>query len=274
VDVALHAFRLVSRRKPFHFDRAETFEPGFAISDEYLRRFDGKLEYRGARVLDVGCGLGQTCIRLVERGAREAVGVDISRAAVDFGNEQIAMRGLSDRVQLRHIEDIADVDESFDVAVSQNSFEHIQYPERMIDELCERLRPGAQLAIGFSALWNSPWGGHIRHMTPLPWAHLIFPERIIISEQNRFYPPELHGRMGRSYAEYGLNQMTFRRFHDKMTSSGLREEFFVTNTHRDRWRSDLFGALRHLPGGAELFTFNVYGVWRKPQEERANPPAL
>jgi SAM-dependent methyltransferase len=265
VDVALHAFRLVSRRKQFRFDRGETFEPGFAISDEYLRRFEGSLDYQGQRVLDVGCGLGQTCITMVERGAREAIGVDINLAAVDFGNEQIAKRGLADHVRLRHIADITDVQDTFDVVISQNSFEHIQYPERMIDELYSRLRPGGQLAIGFSALWNSPWGGHIRHMTPVPWAHLIFPERVIIAEQNRFYPPELHGRMGHSFAEYGINQMAFHRFRDKMDSSGLVEELLVTNTHRDRWRRSLFSALRHLPNGTELFTFNVYGVWRKPE---------
>lgn len=250
MDAATLAFRLVSRRKQYQFDRAEEFEPGFAVTEEYLWRLGGRLTYRDASVLDVGCGLGQTCIYLVEHGAREALGVDINAEAVTFGKEQIEGRGLSDRIHLRHIDDITEVDGTYDVILSQNSFEHIQYPERMVDNLAARLKPNGLLAIGFGPLWNSPWGGHmVKHMTWVPWAHLIFPERVIIAEQNRFYPPELHGRMGKSYKEYGLNQMGFRRFRDKMASTGLRPKYFAVNVHRSRWRSLLFGALRRLPGG-------------------------
>jgi len=52
------------------------------------------------------------------------------------------------------------------------------------------LKQDGLLVIGFSPLWKAPYGGHIRFMTKLPWAHLIFPEEVIMAERRRFRPDE------------------------------------------------------------------------------------
>ena len=57
------------RHADLHDRQAEPF--GIAVMDALG-------EIRGARVLDVGCGTGATVTRLIERGAAEVVGVDLS----------------------------------------------------------------------------------------------------------------------------------------------------------------------------------------------------
>jgi SAM-dependent methyltransferase len=263
-DFATLAFRTVSRRQTFHFDRDIEFDAGFANAEKYLDRLGNRLPYRDADVLDVGCGLGSTCVYLAEHGARHVLGVDINDVAVSFGAQKVRGRQLDDTVELQHISDIDEVSGTFDLILSQDSFEHIDPPEPMIAELVARLRPNGTLAIGFSTLWNSPFGGHIKHMTWLPWAHRLFPERVIMGEQDRFYPPELRGRMGQSFKEYGLNQMSFSSFVSMMDATALHREYFAVNVHERSWKTRLCRGLRLLPGGRELFTFNVYGLWRKP----------
>ena len=46
----------------------------------------------GARVLDVGCGTGNTMLQALEKGY-EVVGIDISNTAVERARERIASRG-------------------------------------------------------------------------------------------------------------------------------------------------------------------------------------
>jgi hypothetical protein len=74
--------------------------------------------------------------------------------------------------------------------LSKDSFEHYDDPEHFITTIAERLNPGGELVIGFGPLWKSPTGGHINYMTPLPWAHLLFSENVIMAERRRFRPQE------------------------------------------------------------------------------------
>jgi SAM-dependent methyltransferase len=265
-DAATLAFRVVSRHGTYQYDRQAAFAAGFANTEKYLGRLGNRLAYRDAEVLDVGCGNGNTCVYLAEHGARHVTGVDINGPSVAFGAQQVRARGLDKIVELEHTSDINEVLGTFDVILSQDSFEHIDPPEPMVDVLVARLRPGGTLAIGFGPLWNSPYGGHIRHMTWLPWAHLLFPERVIMAEQNRFYPPELQNRMGNSFKEYGLNRMSLKRFLAMMESTGLTREYFAVNAHETLWKAKLLRAPRLLPGGREFLTFNRYGIWRKPPQ--------
>jgi hypothetical protein len=67
-------------------------------------------------------------------------------------------------------------------------------------------------------------------MTPVPWVHLLFPERFVMQERRRYDPRDAATR----YAEVsgGLNQMTLRRFLRLMRNSDLECVYLRTNMSR------------------------------------------
>jgi SAM-dependent methyltransferase len=231
----------------------------------FFARLESFLEVNGKSVLDIGCGRGAVCVEAVRRGASRVVGVDL---VVFPQTRQIVIDPeLSGRVEfvttdgtLRELGP-----ETFDVVLSKDSFEHYANPELFISEISKFVKRGGVLAIGFGPLWKSPRGGHIEYMTPMPWAHLLFPENVIMAERERFRPDE----RARSFQEIrgGLNKITLARFKTIMASSGLACIYFETNVSDNPIvrGMNMFG---RIPPLTEFLTTNVYGVWQKNVQHR------
>jgi SAM-dependent methyltransferase len=234
-------------------------------AEEFLRRM-GDLQVAGRTVLDVGCGGGELAVLMARRGAAGVLGVDIDAASIRLADEQ-ARREAPDvdgRVRFAAIERLSDIgDERFDVIVSKDSFEHFDDPEGFVRDAGHHLKPDGLLVIGFGPLWKSPYGGHLNHMTPLPYAHLLFPERVIMLERRRYAPGKWDGAMSWGEVTGGLNRMTFERFTEIMKRSGYVPEHFDTNVKAGRIGKAL-RLLRRVPGLREYVTINVYSAWRRP----------
>lgn len=221
----------------------------------------------GRSVLDYGCGGAATCVWAARHGARRVLGVDIGN--LDHVRELLqTMPGhIADVIELRQIASPAEIgDEHFDVVISKNTFEHVSDPAEYVAGMREHVAPDGRILIGFSPLWKSPLGGHIDFMTRLPWAHLLFPEEVIMNERRRFRPEE----DARAFSDVlgGLNKMTLERFEQVMRQSGLRAEYFKVNAgeaargaHRRALLSAL-GVLARLPVLREYCAFSVHTIWR------------
>jgi SAM-dependent methyltransferase len=262
---------------PPHYDDAR-FWDRFANYDtastrRFFARFGNRLELRGKSVLDIGCGRGATSVEAARRGARRVVGVDLE--IHPQSRQLVSDPELDGRVELLTTEGTLGElgSERFDVILSKDSFEHYADPESLICRFANLLEPDGLLAIGFGPLWKSPQGGHLEFMTPLPWAHLLFPEHVILAERRRFRPDE----DARSFAEIsgGLNKMTLARFRAIMESSGLQCVFFATN-QSNHPVVRMMTVVSTFPPLRELFTTNVYGVWRhpRPSAPRRNPDRI
>ena len=233
-----------------------------AADERFFARMPAELSFEGRSVLDYGCGAGHTCVLMARRGARRVLGVDVQ--GVSFAQKQIQTHypELADRIELRQIESADDIgDERFDVVLSKNTFEHVIDPDRYVEDMTRLLAPGGDLAIGFGGLWKSPYGGHVHFMTKFPWAHLLFPEEVIMRERKRFRPDEdptcfeeIRG---------GLNRMTLGRFRETMARTGLEPTYFAVNRN-DRAIAKALDACTKIPGLREYFTFSVHTVWRQP----------
>jgi SAM-dependent methyltransferase len=186
------------------------------------------------------------------------VGIDINKHAIDFAKSKLAddYQKLSNIVEFKHVDDIKN--EKFDIVLSKDCFEHYADPENFIFTMKQHLKKEGILVIGFGPLWKAPYGGHINFMTKVPWAHLIFPESVIMAERKRFRPDE----NAESFEQVagGLNKMTFKRYLNIIQESGLEIEYFKTNVSSKSRLMGLFNVLRRIPFCKEFFTYNLYSI--------------
>ena len=95
---------------------------------------------RGARVLDVGCGVGQVVHRLTEAGF-EAYGVDVSEPNIRKARE------FTERCQLYDGAHLPFPDEHFAVAGALNVLEHVEQPAEFIAEIVRVTRIGGRIVL-------------------------------------------------------------------------------------------------------------------------------
>jgi SAM-dependent methyltransferase len=255
-------------RKPTEPFSDEAYEAGFASDERFLARLPLDLSFTGRSVLDYGCGYGQMCVTAARRGARRVLGVEIQ--PVDGARARVRERfpELQDRIRLKRITSPRDLgEEKFDLIISKNTFEHVADPDGYVAGMVDHLAEGGEIVIGFAPPWKAPHGGHMWYMTRVPWAHLIFPEDVILKERKRYRPDENPARL--EDVRGGLNKMTVARFREVMTSSGLEARYFAINRH-EHPVVKVADVLRRVPGLEEYFTLSVHTVWRRGAERAAS----
>jgi SAM-dependent methyltransferase len=115
-------------------------------------------EWRGRRVLEVGCGQGVVLTWLASRGA-QTVGVDMSTASIARTRDGARQLAVADRVRLA----IADAEtlpfpsESFDAVVSFGVLHHTPDTARSIEEVRRVLKPGGLAIVMLYRTGNPKW---------------------------------------------------------------------------------------------------------------------
>ncbi|MCO6451461.1 MAG: methyltransferase domain-containing protein [Caldilineales bacterium] len=107
----------------------------------------------GERVIDLGCGAGVIARRVAARvqPQGEVLGVDISRAMLDFAESQPAMPGL--RYQQADSQALPCADASFDAATAARLLMHVDDPQGILREARRIVRP-----LGRIAILEADWG--------------------------------------------------------------------------------------------------------------------
>ena len=132
--------------------------PGGA--DEVARIVAGA-PVEGARVLDVGCGLGAIDLLLVERfGAAHVTGIDVESSLVAKAGARVAAAGRSDRIAIRKVTPgpFPFDDGAFDVVFSKDSMIHIPDKRALYAQVHRVLAPGGWMVV-------SDWFGNGREPT-------------------------------------------------------------------------------------------------------------
>lgn len=137
-----------------HFDVSPPFVPGADILRQTGFRYQYSLKdvliaqsvadmriAPGARVLDVGSGLGIMLDRLGSTNQTSSFGVDVSRESLKRGRAESPIgieAALSDAIRLPF------ADNSIDLVISLDVLEHIDSPNRAINEVVRVLRPSGR----------------------------------------------------------------------------------------------------------------------------------
>ena len=97
----------------------------------------------GSRMLDVGCGAGQTAIPAARAGV-QVTGVDIATNLIEQARARASAEGVTVQFDEGDAEQLPYLDASFDVVVSLIGAMFAPRPERVASELIRICRPGGR----------------------------------------------------------------------------------------------------------------------------------
>ncbi len=107
------------------------------------------LDLKGAKILDIGCGIGGIDLLLVEaHGAGQVVGVDVEAANIERARAEAERRGLSPRVDFVTVAPgpLPFPDGKFDIVFSKYAIIHIPDKEALFQDIFRLLIPDGWLA--------------------------------------------------------------------------------------------------------------------------------
>ena len=113
----------------------------------------GFMELRGARILDVGCGVGGASLSLAERGA-SVLAVDANAAKVAALRAFTREHGLTVQAIATPVEELSADAGSFHAAVLQDVLEHLPDPAAVVKHLTNFLKPKGLLYISTPNRWS------------------------------------------------------------------------------------------------------------------------
>lgn len=97
-------------------------------------------DFKGKRVLDLGCGYGWHCIYAAEQGADSVLGADISQKMLEVAREKTA--GLNVKYECCAMEDLECQSEGFDVILSSLAFHYVADFKGVAAKIYDWLAPG------------------------------------------------------------------------------------------------------------------------------------
>jgi SAM-dependent methyltransferase len=153
-------------------------------AEEFVARLDVK---RGASVLDVACGNGNTAIPAALAGA-DVTGVDIAPYLIEQAIERAALEKVSAEFDVGDAEDLPYEPESFDLVMTMFGAMFAPRPEIVAAELKRVCRPGGVIAManwtpqGFIGEMFKTTGKHVSPPAGMP-SPLLWGDEKTVSER-------------------------------------------------------------------------------------------
>lgn len=107
----------------------------------WMPRVMGFNDFKGQRLLEVGCGMGSDLLQFARGGAR-CTGVDLTPRSIEITRHRFALYGERGEFLLSDGEHLPFADESFDVVYSNGVLHHTPDTAGAVKEVHRVLRPG------------------------------------------------------------------------------------------------------------------------------------
>jgi len=107
----------------------------------WMREMMGFDKFAGARLLEVGCGMGTDLLQFA-RGGASCTGVDITPRSIEISRLHFMLYNAQADFLLADSEQLPFADESFDVVYSNGVLHHTPDTARAVREIHRVLRPG------------------------------------------------------------------------------------------------------------------------------------
>ena len=206
-------------------------EYGYTPADLWRRAAE-----RSVSLLELA-GLGEPVAKVLELGAGDGM---LGAALSAFGHDPVLVDEVDWRCpQAKALtffraeanDPLPFPANTFDVACSFNTFEHIPDPKSVFQDLIRLVKPGGWIYLHFGPLYASPWGLHAYRSLKMAYPQYLFSEAFIKCKLETLGIYDLgERRQGLQF----VNKCTFRDF-EAMTHS----HELLTRVHRSHDRSQL-----------------------------------
>ncbi|HZG13888.1 MAG TPA: class I SAM-dependent methyltransferase [Candidatus Bathyarchaeia archaeon] len=225
--------------------------------------------FRDKTVLDIGCGGGGKTCYYATFQPKKIIGIDVVEHYAEEGNAFAREKGLGE-VATFMTADAAKMpfaDESFDTIIMNDAMEHVDQPEKTLEECFRVLKPGGHIYINFPPYYH-PYGAHLSDAIGIPWVHSFFSEQSMINAYKQLVSslPDGQDRIrfrisrkadGREYFSY-INRMTIARF--RRIQQGVSHPAVF---QREIPLRSVVSGLAKLPGLREYLVKMVVCVYQK-----------
>ena len=151
--------RLASR----WWDPNSEFKPLHDINPLRLDFINQRSPLQGKRVLDVGCGYGETALELAKR-CGQVVGIELSPRRVEKARQRAVELGLGNvDFQCMSVYDLSDAS-TFDLAVMDNVLEHFDNQPAALAKVASSLKTGGVL---YLLVPNKLWPIEVHYRLPM-----------------------------------------------------------------------------------------------------------
>ena len=167
-----------------HHDLFQTLWVNFDADDyrERIERYQHRLRINdladgflsGARCIDFGCGHGTFAHALLDAGAEYVLGVDYGEESVQYANGARDALGVDpSRLEFRveSVYEVGEPDASFDFAIQNGVFHHLDDEDRAYREVHRVLKPGGWLWVytdGEGAVSHDLWDASVHVLREVP----------------------------------------------------------------------------------------------------------
>ena len=241
------------------------FEHGKSNNIEFWSRFGSKPDFNGQTVLDVGCGQGSLCLDMAMGCAKKVVGIDIDGPVIEFARRNLQSRYPEWRSVVSFECCAIDTlpDNTFDVIVCKDTFEHVFDLRGLLGNIRRCLKPGGCLYAGFGPLYKSPNGYHERFHFGLPWGHLLISRSWHLALVNSGRKEKIRSL----YEIDTLNELSFADYTKTFAESGLEMISFRVN-QSEHIVSKIMTLMRNIRFLKEYCTHNIYCIMKKVEKQR------
>lgn len=231
----VHPFNLSNEGKKTYAEWQ--YEKGIETIKFYLKFTNIDEMFKDKTVLDIGCGAGGKTIFYASKGVKKIVGVEI------LGKYKEEAEGLAKKYGMdQKFEFVcADAsktpfeDETFDTIIMNDAMEHVDEPEKVLDECYRILKKNGRLYLNFPP-YNHPYGAHLSDAIGMPWVHVFFSEKTLIETYKELVKdlPDGKDRIefriskrpdGTEYFSY-INKMTIKRAEKILKNSKFNIEYY------------------------------------------------
>ena len=157
-----------------YFDAIEAYR--YLVYAPWMKATVGFDQFRGQRLLEIGCGTGTDLLQFARNGA-EVTGLDLTPRSIEIARQRFKVYGQRGAFAIGDAENLAFPDESFDAVYSFGVLHHTPETERALAEVHRVLRHGGRAIVMLyhrASLYY--WGGlivkrgilrgELRHATP------------------------------------------------------------------------------------------------------------
>lgn len=131
-------FEIYQNSYKLHQSFAHVFECSNTLRYEKLLKDQISLSVPGKKVLDIGCGLGNSSLELLKYQPEHVLGIDISTKFINYAKRY----EQADKLHFM-LQDIAlPIEGKFDVIFGRSILHHLDYQEVLARLYCKNLNPG------------------------------------------------------------------------------------------------------------------------------------